>query len=86
MQPDVIRLRRLMIANAEHFLDMGRLIRAWLVRVLFTLANQFRYVSKQPLPDVENPVIAANHFIVLLLWIPVNRAMLRRQTSDTFGC
>ena len=30
------------------------------MRVLFTLANQFRYVSKQQLLDVENPVIAAS--------------------------
>jgi TetR/AcrR family transcriptional repressor of mexJK operon len=76
MQPDVLRLRRLVIANAERFPEMGR---AWyehgFERVLSTLAIQFHQLTAQRLLAADDPQMAANHFVGLLLWIPINKVM-----------
>ena len=83
MQPQVLRLRRLVIANADRFPEMGR---AWyergFERALATLAAQFQRLADLRLLDVEDAVIAADHFVGLLLWIPINRVMF---TGDTPG-
>ncbi|MGW2788255.1 TetR/AcrR family transcriptional regulator [Streptomyces populi] len=75
-QPQVLRLRRLVIANAEAFPDLGT---AWyeqgFERVLATLAATFRRLADQGLLHMDDPLLAANHFAGLLLWIPVNEAM-----------
>ncbi|MGA5411096.1 TetR/AcrR family transcriptional regulator [Streptomyces lavendulocolor] len=75
-RPDVLRLRRLVIANAEAFPELGA---AWyeqgFERVLATLAATFRRLTDRGLLHTEDPVLAAHHFAGLLLWIPVNRAM-----------
>ena len=82
MRPEVLRLRRLVIANAERFPDMGR---AWyehgFERVLATLADQFRRLTEQHLLNADDPVMAADHFVGLLLWIPVNRVMFTGETA-----
>jgi TetR/AcrR family transcriptional repressor of mexJK operon len=76
MHPPVLRLRRLVIANADRMPDLGR---TWyeqgFERVLGTLAATFAALSRRRLLSVEDPLIAAHHFVGLLLWIPVNRAM-----------
>jgi TetR/AcrR family transcriptional repressor of mexJK operon len=76
MQPRVLRLRRLVIANADRFPDVGR---SWyeqgFERVLATLANSFQGLADRKLLHVEDPLLAANHFVGLLLWIPINKAM-----------
>ncbi len=76
MDPRVLRLRRLVIANADRMPELGR---AWyeqgFERVLHTLASSFAALSKRHLLSVEDPLIAAHHFVGLLLWIPVNQAM-----------
>jgi len=83
MQPQVLRLRRLVIANADRFPEMGR---AWyergFERALATLAAQLQRLADLRLLDVEDAVIAADHFVGLLLWIPINRVMF---TGDTPG-
>ncbi|MGA4864764.1 TetR/AcrR family transcriptional regulator [Streptomyces lavendulocolor] len=75
-RPDVLRLRRLVIANAEAFPELGA---AWyeqgFERVLATLAATFRRLTDRGLLHTEDPLLAAHHFAGLLLWIPVNRAM-----------
>ncbi|GAA2445558.1 MULTISPECIES: TetR/AcrR family transcriptional regulator [Streptomyces] len=75
-RPDVLRLRRLVIANAEAFPELGA---AWyeqgFERVLATLAATFRRLTDRGLLHAEDPLLAAHHFAGLLLWIPVNRAM-----------
>lgn len=76
MQPDLLRLRRLVIANAERFPEVGQ---GWFSggfeRVLETLSAAFqRYAVKGRL-RIDDPLMAANHFAGLLLWIPLNRAM-----------
>jgi TetR/AcrR family transcriptional repressor of mexJK operon len=76
MQPRILRLRRLVMANADRFPDVGR---SWyeegFERVLATLANTFQSLADRKLLHVEDPLLAANHFVGLLLWIPINRAM-----------
>lgn len=75
-QPQVIQLRRLVIANADAFPELGA---AWyeqgFERVLATLADTFRRLTEQGLLKAPDPLLAAHHFSGLLLWIPVNRAM-----------
>jgi len=84
MQPDVLRLRRLVIANAERFPEMGR---AWyghgFERALAALANQFKRLTEQQLLAADDPEMAANHFVGLLLWIPVNKVMFTGATDAT---
>jgi TetR/AcrR family transcriptional regulator, mexJK operon transcriptional repressor len=76
MQPDVLRLRRLVIANADRFPAISR---SWyeqgFERVLATLANGFQSFAGRKLLQVDDALLAAHHFVGLLLWIPVNRAM-----------
>jgi len=76
MEPQVLRLRRLVIANADRFPDLGR---TWyeqgFERVLATLATCFQRLADHQLLRVDDALLAANHFVGLLLWIPVNKAM-----------
>ncbi|HEX6509726.1 MAG TPA: TetR/AcrR family transcriptional regulator C-terminal domain-containing protein [Chloroflexota bacterium] len=76
MEPDLLRLRRLVIANADRFPDLGR---TWyengFERVLVVLATSFQRLADRNLLRVNDPLLAANHFVGLALWIPVNRAM-----------
>lgn len=76
MQPRILRLRRLVIANSERFPDVGR---TWYMegfeRVLATLATSFQDLNDRKLLHVDDPLLAANHFVGLLLWIPINKAM-----------
>jgi TetR/AcrR family transcriptional repressor of mexJK operon len=83
MQPELLQLRRLVIATADRFPDLGR---AWyengFERVLATLAACFARLAERDRLRPDDPLLAANHFVGLLLWIPVNRAMF---TGDTEG-
>lgn len=76
MQPDLLRLRRLVIANAERFPEVGQ---GWFSRgferVLETLATAFQRYAEKGRLRIEDPLMAANHFAGLVLWIPLNRAM-----------
>src|SRR5258708_5425973 len=76
MEPRMLRLRRLIIANADRFPEVGR---TWyeqgFERVLATLAASFRELAEHGKLQLDDPLLAANHFAGLLLWIPVNQAM-----------
>lgn len=76
MQPDLLRLRRLVIANADRFPE---LCREWYERgfgrVLATLGSRFEDLASKGLLRLDDPLLAANHFVGLLLWIPMNEAM-----------
>ncbi|HZT95866.1 MAG TPA: TetR/AcrR family transcriptional regulator [Chloroflexota bacterium] len=75
-EPGLLQLRRLVIADASRFPDLGR---AWyeqgFERVLATLATSFRVLAEKGSLQLDDPLLAANHFVGMLLWIPVNRAM-----------
>lgn len=76
MQPEMLRLRRLVIAKADEFPDIGT---AWYEqgfgRVLSALGSRFAELTGCGLLRADDQLLAANHFVGLLLWIPVNRAM-----------
>jgi TetR/AcrR family transcriptional regulator, mexJK operon transcriptional repressor len=76
MQPEMLRLRRLVITTADQFPDIGT---TWYQqgfgRVLAALASRFADLAGRGLLQADDPLLAAHHFVGLLLWIPVNRAM-----------
>lgn len=76
LEPDTLRLRRLVIATAEQFPALGA---SWyengFERVLATLADCFTRLADAGRLEIEDAELAAQHFVGLLLWIPVNRAM-----------
>ncbi|MEU8776899.1 TetR/AcrR family transcriptional regulator [Streptomyces sp. NPDC048606] len=83
-QPQVLQLRRLIIANADTFPDLGA---TWyeqgFERVLAGLAGTFRHLADRGLLRIDDPLLAANHFSGLLLWIPVNKAMFHGSPQHT---
>jgi TetR/AcrR family transcriptional repressor of mexJK operon len=76
MQPRVLRLRRLVITSADRFPEISS---AWyeqgFERVLAALARSFRALADRGLLAVDDSSAAAEHFVGMLFWIPVNRAM-----------
>ncbi|TYB59228.1 TetR/AcrR family transcriptional regulator [Nonomuraea sp. PA05] len=76
MSPDVLRLRRLVIAEADRFPDLGR---TWYAqgfeRSLKTMTTAFEKLTERGLLRADDPALAAEHFVGLLLWIPVNKVM-----------
>jgi TetR/AcrR family transcriptional repressor of mexJK operon len=76
MTDSVQQMRRLVIAEAARFPDLGQ--EYWnrgFGRVLPTLADCLGRLSERGLLSIKDPVIAANHLAGLLLWIPSNRVM-----------
>ncbi|MFZ4302482.1 TetR/AcrR family transcriptional regulator [Streptomyces cinereoruber] len=82
--PRVIQLRRLIIANADVFPDLGT---EWyekgFERGLARLASTFQRLADEGLLRIDDALLAANHFSGLLLWIPVNRAMFTGRSQHT---
>ncbi|MET9343425.1 TetR/AcrR family transcriptional regulator [Nonomuraea sp. NPDC003804] len=76
LRPEVLSLRRLIIAEADRFPDLGR---TWyeqgFERVLTTLTGCFGRLAERGLLHLDDPRLAADHLMGLLLWIPVNRVM-----------
>jgi TetR/AcrR family transcriptional repressor of mexJK operon len=76
MDPQLLQLRRLVIANADRMPELGT---TWyqqgFERVLATLATCFVGLARRDLLRADDPLITAHHFVGLLLWIPVNQAM-----------
>jgi hypothetical protein len=72
----VQRIRRLIIAEAARFPDLGKAYwEGGFDRVLGTLAKCLARLTERGLLKVEDPMLAANHFAGLLLWIPSNKVM-----------
>jgi TetR/AcrR family transcriptional repressor of mexJK operon len=76
MQPRVLRLRRLVISSADRFPEISA---AWyqggFERVLAALAASFRALADRHLLAIDGATAAAEHFVGMLFWIPVNKAM-----------
>jgi TetR/AcrR family transcriptional regulator, mexJK operon transcriptional repressor len=81
MDEELLQIRRLVIANADRMPNLGR---DWYElgfgRVLATLAARFQMLAEKKLLRIEDPLLAANHFSGMLLWIPVNEAMFTGST------
>jgi len=76
MQPPVLRLRRLVISSADRFPEIAT---AWyengFERALGTLSRTFQALAERQLLAIDDPLTAAEHFVGMLFWIPVNKAM-----------
>jgi TetR/AcrR family transcriptional repressor of mexJK operon len=84
-QPHLLRLRRLVIGEAERFPELAS---AWYAsgpeRGHATLARVFSALADRGLLIMDDPLLAAQHFNWLILSIPLNAAMFR-PTEDHFS-
>ena len=77
LQPDVLRLRRLVIAEADRFPEVGR---AWFDRgfdrtlVILGEAIQ-RLADRGLLHNLSDPTLAAYQFAELVMYQPMNQVM-----------
>jgi AcrR family transcriptional regulator len=77
MQPDVIRLRRLVIGEAERFPELGEAFyELGPKRAAAQLALALSELAAQQGFFLQDPVMAAEHLFCLILSIPLDRAML----------
>ncbi|MCW3060971.1 MAG: transcriptional regulator [Capsulimonas sp.] len=73
---ELLKLRRLIIANADRMPQLGR---DWyekgFERMLTSMASCFEKLTCRALLRTPDPYLAASHFFGMLLWIPMNEAM-----------
>lgn len=76
MDEELLKLRRLIIANADRMPQLGR---SWyengFERMMASIASCFQKLTDRGLMRVSDPGMAASHFLGMLLWIPSNEAM-----------
>lgn len=77
LQPDVVRLRRLVIAEADRFPEVGR---AWFERgfdrTLVILGEAMRHLADRGLlHNLSDPTLAAYQFAGLVMYQPMNQVM-----------
>lgn len=78
MQPHLLRLRRLVIAEAERFPDLAATWHRQGPEQAYALfAGWFTTLDERGVLQVEDPVMAAQHFNWLVLSTPLNEAMSR---------
>lgn len=78
VQPHLLRLRRIIVAEAERFPDLARTwYEAGPERAHATLAEQFQALTRRGLLTADDPLLAAQHFNWLVLSIPLNRALFQ---------
>ncbi len=78
MAPHLVRLRRLVIGEAERFPDLAATWhRQGPERAYELFAGWFAALDERGLLDVSDPVVAAQHFNWLVLSTPLNEAMSR---------
>jgi TetR/AcrR family transcriptional repressor of mexJK operon len=82
-QPHLLRLRRIVISEAEQFPELAS---AWYAsgpeRAHATLAQQFHKLAERGLLTVDDPLLAAQHFNWLILSIPLNEAMFHPNDAE----
>jgi TetR/AcrR family transcriptional regulator, mexJK operon transcriptional repressor len=77
MQPPILRLRRLVIAEAARFPELGRTFyEQGPGRTIAELTTAFERLASRGALEVDDPGLAAAHFNWLVMSIPLNRAML----------
>lgn len=86
MDPQVQQLRRLVIAEAARFPDLGLLYwESGFAPMLQALGRCFAVLDERRLLTAPDPALAANHFAGLLLWIPGNYAMFAAPAQPASG-
>jgi TetR/AcrR family transcriptional repressor of mexJK operon len=77
MAPDVLRLRRLVIAEADRFPQLGRTYyERGPGRTAATLAPHFQRLAERDLLRLDDPLAAAHQFNWLITSVPLNQVML----------
>jgi AcrR family transcriptional regulator len=77
MQPQNLRLRRLVIAEAARFPELGRIYEEKAPgRAITAFTEAFKRLANSGALQIEDPALAAAHFNWLVLSIPLNHAML----------
>jgi TetR/AcrR family transcriptional repressor of mexJK operon len=80
LQPTMMRLRRLVIAEARHFPDLGRVFYdLGPGRTIAALAETFAELTRQGRLNTPDATLAATQFNWLIMSVPLNRAMLLGQ-------
>lgn len=82
MDEERLKLRRLIIANADRMPQLGRY---WYEKgfehMLTSMGGCFEQLTSQGLLRTPDPYLAASHFFGMLLWIPMNEAMFTGNTT-----
>jgi TetR/AcrR family transcriptional regulator, mexJK operon transcriptional repressor len=82
IRPQVMQLRRLVIAEAGRFPDLGRLFHErGPGRTIAALATAFQHLAARGALQADDPQTAAEHFNWLVMSTPVNRVMLCGDTE-----
>jgi TetR/AcrR family transcriptional regulator, mexJK operon transcriptional repressor len=77
LEPDVLRLRRLVIGESERFPELGNAYwRHGFQKGLATLADGLQRLAERGRLAVPDPQLAAGQFAGMVLWVPVNQALL----------
>jgi AcrR family transcriptional regulator len=77
MQPRLLALRRLVIAEAGRFPELGRVFyERGPGRTMAALADTFERLAARGVLNIEDPQLAAAHFNWLIMSSPLNEAML----------
>jgi TetR/AcrR family transcriptional regulator, mexJK operon transcriptional repressor len=77
MQPRVLQLRRLVIGEAGRFPELGRsFYKRGPGRTIGALATAFERLAARGILQLDDPLLAAEHFNWLVMSIPLNQAML----------
>jgi TetR/AcrR family transcriptional repressor of mexJK operon len=77
LQPRIMQLRRLVIAEASRFPELGRAFHAQGPgRTIAALAATFERLAARGLLHVDDPLLAAAQFNWLIMSAPLNQAML----------
>lgn len=86
LQPHLLRVRRLVIAEADRFPTLAQ---TWFERgperAHDTLADLFAHLTAREILDTDRPRVAAEHFNWLVLSIPLHRSLYQpgvRPTDD----
>ncbi|MDQ6900447.1 MAG: TetR/AcrR family transcriptional regulator [Candidatus Dormibacteraeota bacterium] len=83
IRPEVLQLRRLVIGEAGNFPDLAETYYQRVPeRVLATLASNLGRLAGQGLLRMDDPMLAANHFVALILWVPLDRAMFHTEQES----
>jgi TetR/AcrR family transcriptional repressor of mexJK operon len=76
LQPEVMKLRRLVIAEADRFPEVGRAFyEQGPERVATVLGGCFEHLAGRGMLRIDDPTLAAYHFCWLALSIPWNRVL-----------
>ena len=76
VRPQVLQLRRLVIGEAGRFPDLARAYHERVPeRVVGALASGLEALAGRDLLRLDDPQLAAQHFVALVLWIPLDRAL-----------